>query len=89
MEAGRTRLRTNAESFARRIAGKVLRARERKTDESFINGKVLRGEAVEDTRKPLPKKAQRTKLEDAAEMILLVAGRFPHLRIRVDAVVHE
>ncbi len=70
---------------ARRIAGKALRVRERKTDESFIDGKVLRGDAVEDTRKPLPKKARRTKLQDAAEMILLVAGRFPHLRIRVIA----
>ena len=70
---------------ARRMAGKALRARERKTDESFIGGKVLRGEAVEDTRKPLPKEARHTKLEDAAEMILLVASRFPHLRIRVIA----
>jgi hypothetical protein len=57
----------------------------RKTDEHVVDGQIHRGEAVEDRRKPLPETARKTKLEEAAEMILLVAKRFPQLRIRVIA----
>lgn len=69
----------------RRNAGKKQRTRVRKTDEHVVDGELQLGEVVEDTRAPLPETAQRTKLEEATEMILLVAKRFPKLRIRVVA----
>lgn len=70
---------------ARRNAGKGSRARVRKTDEHVVDGVLERADAVEDHREPVPEAARRTKLQEAAEMVLLVAARFPSIRIRLVA----
>ncbi|MCB9738756.1 MAG: transposase [Deltaproteobacteria bacterium] len=58
------------------------RNRVRKTDRKVVDGRVEQC-APEPDSGPLPKELHRTKTQLAAELILAVARRFPHLRIRV------
>lgn len=58
------------------------RQRVRKTDRRIVRGKAVPCAARPD-RGPLPDGVRPTKLELAAEMLLLVARRFPETRFRV------
>jgi len=54
----------------------------RKTDREVVNGKVRRCTPKPDVG-PLPEALRRKKTELGAELVLLVAKRFPHLQFRV------
>lgn len=60
----------------------VQRERARKTDRKIVRGKVVPCRVTKDTG-PLPDGIRPTKLQLAAEMILIVARRFPGVRFRV------
>ena len=67
---------------ARRRRGVVERQRERKTDRKVVRGKVIDCAPVVD-HGPLPDDLRPTKLQLAAEMVLLVAERFPSVQFLV------
>lgn len=66
----------------RRRQGKACRKRLRLTDREVQENKVVMGKVRPDDG-PLPAALRPTKLELAAQMVLLVAKRFPQLRFRV------
>lgn len=68
----------------RRRAGKARRSRVRLTDRVVIDGKLQRCEPRPDNG-PLPETVRPKKTELGAELILLVAKRFPQLQFRVVA----
>lgn len=68
----------------RRRTNKPQRSRARMTDREVVDGKLQRCEARVDTG-PLPKDIRPKKTELAAELLLLVARRFPHTQFRVVA----
>lgn len=67
---------------SRRRRGADKRQRVRKTDRKVVGHEVVECEPCPD-RGPLPDEARPTKLQLAAEMVLLVARRFPHIQFRV------
>lgn len=69
-------------AMSRRRKGKGKRKRQRLTDREVVRGRVRRCKARPDNG-TLPDKVRPTKLQLAAEMILLVAERFPDVRFRV------
>jgi len=83
-------------AFSRRKQGKAERQRRRLTDQAVIDGELKSCPNRSDDG-PLPDDVRPTKLQLAAEMILLLAGRFPNLQLRVvadhlyagKAVLHE
>lgn len=88
-EPSKTGGRANAPSDerreqGRRRRGKAKRTRVRKTDREVVEGEVQACEARPDTG-PLPEELRRTKLQLAAEMVPLVARRYPDLRITLVA----
>lgn len=66
----------------RRRKKTAQRQRVRKTDRKIVRGKAVPCDARPDTG-PLPDGVRPTKLELAAQMLLLVARRFPETRFRV------
>lgn len=82
--------------LGRRRRGVTERNRERLTDREVVQGKVARCKDKADTG-TLADKVRPTKTQLAAEMLLIVARRFPQLRMRVltdhlyncKAVLHE
>lgn len=66
----------------RRRQGKCSRRRARMTDREVVDGEVRRCAAKLDDG-PLPEAVRPKKTTLGAELILLVAERFPHLRFRV------
>lgn len=66
----------------RRKQGKVVRRRERMTDRELLDGEVRRCRPKPDDG-PLPEAVREKKTTLGAELVLLVARRFPHLRFRV------
>lgn len=69
---------------ARRQAGKACRRRIRCTDWDVVDG-VARPGATREDDADLPESARRTKLQLAAELLLLVASRYPNTTFRVVA----
>ena len=66
----------------RRRHGKTPRNRIRKTDREVVEGKLRRCTAKPDDG-PLPEAVRPKKTTLGAELVLLVAKRFPHLNFRV------
>ena len=69
-------------AMSRRRKNKGQRNRQRLTDRKVVDGKVKRCKTTKDTG-PMPKNVRPTKLQLAAQMILIVAERFPNVRFRV------
>lgn len=69
-------------AMSRRRKNKGKRKRQRMTDRRVVRGKLKHCKARKDTG-PLPDEVRPTKLNLAAQMILLVAERFPTVRFRV------
>lgn len=66
----------------RRRRGAPRRRRERKCDRKVVRGQI-RDCAPRRDQGPLPDAVRPTKVQLAAEMVALVAQRFPHLRFRI------
>lgn len=66
----------------RRRHGVEPRQRRRLTDRTVVGGEVVDCEPQPDTG-PLPEAVRPTKLQLAAQMLLVVARRFPHVQFRV------
>ncbi len=67
---------------ARRRADKAQRTRLRKTDREYVDDEV-RACDPRPEEEPIPKKALRKKTEFGADLVLLVARRFPDLKFRL------
>lgn len=66
----------------RRRHGVKRRQRQRLTDREVVRGRLVECSPQKDSG-PLPDAVRPTKLQLAAQMIRLVAQRFPHIRFRV------
>lgn len=66
----------------RREQGKAIRQRARMTDREVVDGEVRRCATTPDDG-PLPESVRPKKTNLGAELIVLVAKRFPHLQFRV------
>lgn len=67
---------------SRQRHGALERSRPRLTDRKVVDGELVACEPEPDSG-PLPDDVRPTKLQLAAEMVLLLAQRFPELQIRV------